>query len=57
MSSEGNVTERCKLIFWALSAVLVITDGLTGSPGRAITKDSAAIYEYAKALFYVSFHL
>lgn len=57
MSSEGNATEYCKIIFQAISAVLVINDGLTGSPGRAITKDSAPIYENAKALFYLSFHL
>lgn len=45
MSSEGNATEHCKLIFCAVSAVLVINDELSVSPGRAIPmaiSDSAA---------------
>lgn len=37
MSSEGNATEHCKLIFCAISAVLVINDELSASPGRAIS--------------------
>lgn len=45
MSSKGNVTQHCKLILWAISAVLVINVGLTGSPGRAITKDYMREYQ------------
>lgn len=58
MSSEGNVSNLCRtLVFLAVSAVIIINEGLTGGPGRAITQDSRAICENAKALFSVFFHL
>lgn len=57
MGSEGNTTEHCELIFCAVSAVLVINDELSVSPGRAISMAFSYIAVESWAQCYFSSHL